>query len=97
MRCGDHVYHKPSDQTWLVAYADTESGYMAWSGWPEGRAPIADCKLVYACTDKEHAQAVSDWLDKGNASNDHRRRAVQRLYRPDLGPEVTDGGGDADT
>lgn len=90
MRCGDHVYHAKSDQTWVVAYADPESGYMAWSGWPEGRAAIADCKVVYTCTDEQHDKAVSDWLDKGNGSRDHRRRAVQRLYRPDPGPQVED-------
>ena len=77
-RCGDHVHHQPTDETWVVAYADEATGDMAWSGWPEGRARISDCRVVYRCTDDEHRTNVALWLKPGG--DDHRRRAVARLY-----------------
>lgn len=77
-RCGDTVFHRPSEETWTVAYADYATGDLGWMGWPEGYAKIADCDLVTSCGDKEHTEAVHRWrtLDR----NDHRVRAIERLY-----------------
>mgnify|MGYP001214789748 CR=1 FL=1 len=54
MRTGDTVYHRPSMETWVVAAVWERDGTMAWCGWPPGRAQIADCDLVTACSDAEH-------------------------------------------
>ena len=79
IRCGDHVYHRLSHETWLVAYADYERNDLAWSGWPEGVARLSDCRLIYAATDAEHAEHVAQWLSK-DGNHDHRQVAVRRLY-----------------
>ena len=79
IRCGDVVRHRPSDEEWLVAYADYESGYLSWAGWPEGRALIAECELIDARSDEMHLEYVRAWL-KAAHSADHRSAAVRRLY-----------------
>ena len=78
IRCGDAVIHIPSGEEWPVAYADYETGYLAWSGWPEGRAKIEDCERVRIASDKEHMAHVMEWV--GGSSPDHRRAVVKRLY-----------------
>jgi hypothetical protein len=86
-RCGDTVYHRPSKETWEVAYA--HAGYLSWFGWPEGQARVEDCDLTKRCTDEEHEKAVAQWLDKPHGSNGEssgsinlRVDMVRRLYRP---------------
>ena len=78
-RCGDIVRHRPTHESWEVAYA--EGSDLAWCGWPNGRARTIDCAVVMRCTDEEHAAAVSRWLDNGG-EEDSRRHAIRRLYRP---------------
>lgn len=78
IRCGDGVLHRPTGEKWLVAYADYETGDLAWSGWPEGRARIEDCEIVSVATDEQHEKHVHEWLEK--RSDDHRVAAVRRLY-----------------
>lgn len=41
---GDHVFHEPSGETWVVAFVDGDKLY--WMGWPPGRADLKDCKLT---------------------------------------------------
>ena len=53
IRTGDSVFHRPSKQKWLVAYADYEQGILAWCGWPPGHARIEDCDLLEQCSDEE--------------------------------------------
>lgn len=43
MRTGDHVLHKPSGETWVVAFVDGDD--LAWCGWPNGLARTSDCEL----------------------------------------------------
>ena len=52
IRTGDTVLHRPSGETWLVAYVDGDR--LAWCGWPEGEARLEDCELVKSCTDERH-------------------------------------------
>ncbi|MBX3583601.1 MAG: hypothetical protein KF810_17075 [Rhizobiaceae bacterium] len=59
MRTGDHVLHRPSQETWVVAWADYETGYMAPCGWPTCQARIDDCDIVKDATDEESAQIVA--------------------------------------
>lgn len=55
-RAGDAVKHGPTGETWVVA--GIRDGYLAWVGWPEGRAKVEDCTLVKAATDSEHRQLL---------------------------------------
>lgn len=77
-RCGDHVHHKPTGEKWVVAYADAEKNDIAWAGWPDGRARLVDCEVIYRCTDAEHASAVELWRSSRDLTS--RRATVLRLY-----------------
>lgn len=80
-RSGDVVLHRPSGETWVVAYADPETGYMSYCGWPDGEVPISDCTLTKAASDAEH----HDWLDRIMAADGRRAVRAKRLYGlPDL-------------
>ncbi len=73
-RCGDHVFHQPSGETWLVAWADDE--HLAPNGWPPSVAQLSDCEVVRRCTDAEHEAAVRMWLNSTGGT----RAKVLRLY-----------------
>lgn len=83
-RAGDHVFHRPSHETWVVAYADAERDQLSACGWPESINVLSECDLVYSCTDAEHEAIVREWLERphqrDSGSPDHRVSAVRRLY-----------------
>lgn len=76
IRCGDHVHHGPTDETWVVAWADYETGDLAWCGWPNGMARLSDCTLVKAASDDEHM----DLLQRVLNVEDSRSGRARRLY-----------------
>lgn len=76
-RCGDTVLHRPTGEEWIVAYA--EGDYLAWAGWPNGLAKLADCDLVAVCTEEEHVEWVTRWAQK-ESGGDGRAQKVRRLY-----------------
>jgi hypothetical protein len=49
----DHVFHIPTGETWVVAYVQGKR--LAWCGWPEGEAALADCTLVHKATEVQRA------------------------------------------
>lgn len=71
MRAGDKVHHTPTGEDWIVAYVDGE--HMAWCGWPEGEAKVADCTVTEACTDAEHRL----WLSKIAMGDGKRARMAK--------------------
>lgn len=75
-RCGDHVHHRPSGEEWVVAWA--EGDHLAAAGWPNSIARLADCDVIYRCTDAEHRDDVVLW--SLHAGGDSRRARVLRLY-----------------
>lgn len=77
-RCGDTVRHRPSGETWIVAYADYEVNDLSPCGWPETVARITDCDLVRSASDDEHRSLVGRWMEKGQ--RDMRSIRVARLY-----------------
>lgn len=76
-RCGDHVLHRPSGETWVVAYADPATDDLAWAGWPNGLARLSDCEIVHRCTDAEHRLQVEAWA---GTPDDSRSSRVLRRY-----------------
>lgn len=76
----DHVLHRPTGETWVVAYADHEADRLSPCGWPEGIANISDCELVKAATDEESREMIELWAAK-TGGDDHRPAAVRRLYQ----------------
>lgn len=80
MRTGDAVLHRPSGETWQLAFV--EGDRCAPCGWPPCMANVSDCELVEECTDNEHQELVARLR---NMTNDHggldfRALAVRRLY-----------------
>ena len=87
MRTGDHVFHGPSEETWVVAWADHKTGYMSPCGWPECQAKIADCTITKRATDEEFSKLV-DQLSKSG------RRDASNAARIRSALEAETGGGD---
>ena len=55
-RAGDLVYHKPYNETWVLA-VDEFNGRVAPCGWPETIAKAEDCELRQrACDAKRNLQ-----------------------------------------
>lgn len=72
----DHVLHAPSGESWVVAYVRGDR--LAWCGWPQGEAALADCTLLKKATDAERDKLLREMADSG--SNDMRvTYARQRL------------------
>lgn len=80
MRCGDHVFHRPTREHWLVAYVDGD--YLAWCGWPEGEARVADCDLIKECSDEEHLKLLTEIALPSIQLTDKRvRMAVEAMRK----------------
>lgn len=47
----DHVFHRPTGETWLVAYV--EGDRLCACGWPCTLARLEDCALVKKATAEE--------------------------------------------
>lgn len=64
MKSGDTVFHRPSGETWVVAWADAREVLPA--GWPETIASASECDLVRSCSDDEYwamVEAVARYQD----------------------------------
>lgn len=73
---GDHVHHTPSGEDWLVAYVKGDR--LAWCGWPDGQAALADCTLTRKATALERDDLLQEMATI--SGNDSRRNyARQRL------------------
>lgn len=80
MRAGDVVFHRPSGETWVLAYAD--GAYVSACGWPESEARASDCDLVEAATDEEHEKMLREWGERphyrDNGGTDRRHLVAAR-------------------
>lgn len=85
-RAGDHVRHRPSGESWVVAYQDGE--HVGWCGWPAGEALAADCDLIQAVTDTEHL-AILRRLENGG---DKRARMAREALAKLFGGSAQEGG-----
>lgn len=82
MRTGDHVFHQPSEETWVVAWADHDAGYMAPCGWPECRARISDCTIVKRATDEESEELIARLSESGRRDAHKAAALAERTPRP---------------
>jgi hypothetical protein len=83
IRTGDAVLHKPSGETWLVAYY--EGGYVCCCGWPATLAKVSDCELVRKGTDEEWAGLLMSMaVMRGDHSADCRMLYAKRAIRAAL-------------
>ncbi|TXH71304.1 MAG: hypothetical protein E6Q83_03620 [Thiothrix sp.] len=74
---GDTVFHRPSQETWTVCYADYETGRICPAGWPETIADIADCDFIKKGS-SEYREELLQSMSKLNA-NDSRKRYAERV------------------
>ncbi len=67
---GDHVFHRPSRETWLVAYVSGDR--LCACGWPESLARLSDCLLVEKASDEARIDLLRSIA--GSGGNDSRVR-----------------------
>lgn len=77
MRTGDSCFHKPTGETWLVAFVDEARGHVAPCGWPMCLAQLTDCTLVESCSDEESEKWLQRLADMGGG-HDPRKSWAQR-------------------
>lgn len=85
-RIADRVLHKPSGQTWIVAYADHFYNHeMMALGWPDLAAlNIDDCELVELASLEECVRM----LDRFAGSSDHRAQKAIELHFDEVADDV---------
>lgn len=71
---GDHVHHGPSGEDWVVAYVRGDR--IAWCGWPEGEAKLADCTLITKATPEYRDSLLREMAE---SSGTRARYAQERL------------------
>lgn len=76
---GDHVKHGPTGESWLVAFV--EGDRLAWCGWPEGSADLADCTLVQKAAPGEREALLRSMAEIGDG--DMRGRYARRAQAKD--------------
>ena len=62
-RAGDTVFHRPSGESWVVAYADPERDELSWVGWPPGVAKLTPTAISRSAS----VQTSSTMLDATRA------------------------------
>ena len=77
---GDYVHHKPTGEDWVVAYVRGDR--LAWCGWPEGEAAIADCELLQKATPAKRAELLQEMAKLGNDARGRYARAALSTPEP---------------
>lgn len=88
IRTADIVFHEPSGEEWLVAWADHRTGFMAPCGWPTCQARIDDCLQVYTATDNEASDLIARLSEPGR-TDAHKAAEI-------AGRSILDGGRDGE-
>ena len=78
MRTGDVVLHRPSGETWLVAYADESRGEIVPCGWPFCIARVEDCDMKEAASDEQSEELLQELAAMSGSDHDFRRSWAQR-------------------
>jgi len=58
---GDEVLHRPTGETWLVAFVKDDR--LAWCGWPMGYARLGDCQLMRKATHEERIKLLREMAE----------------------------------
>lgn len=64
---GDTVFHRPTRETWLVAYV--RDNRLAWIGWPFGESYVSDCLLVNKATLQKRCHLLHSMASIRNSSD----------------------------
>lgn len=81
MRTADIVFHRPTGETWLVAYVHGEE--LCPCGWPESFARVSDCDLVRSATEAKRLKLLYEMAKMtGNDSRgQHARWELAEMQR----------------
>ena len=74
MKTGDTVLHRPTGETWLVAFV--EDGRLCACGWPLELVPAVDCDLIKSCDAQERVKLLAEMA--AMQCDDPRRSYAQR-------------------
>lgn len=72
---GDTVFHVPTGETWLVAYA--ENGHVVPCGWPCTMAKASECRLTRLASDTEREELLGQLLKINDCSDVRYQYAVR--------------------
>ena len=59
---GDRVFHKPSGETWIVAYIDPTRAILLWCGWPPGWVKLSDCELIESASEEARYDRINKFV-----------------------------------
>ena len=77
---GDTVLHEPSQEIWVIAYADYKTDKLSWLGWPQdGEANISDCKLIEKATPEKRDRLFYDITEQLSGNSRAHSFAAERL------------------
>jgi len=74
---GDIVLHKPTQEKWVVAYAD--GGRVCVFGWPLTEAPVAECSMFLKATPKSRVDCLYRMRNIKDQTDPRYIYAVERL------------------
>lgn len=77
---GDHVKHGPTGEEWVVAYVRGDR--LAWCGWPEGEAALADCTLTKKATPERRDALLQEMATLGDTARGRYARARLEIQEP---------------
>ena len=75
MRAGDHIKHRPSGETWVVAYAEGDD--VCAFGWPHSIARRSDCEMVKSVSEAEHRAMLIELSGLSDSRGVRARRALE--------------------
>lgn len=72
----DTVLHGPTGETWIVAYVDGDQ--LAWCGWPDGTARLANCTLTEKASPAERLALLKHMVSSGSRFARYARGVLAR-------------------
>lgn len=76
---GDYVKHRPTGESWVVAYVHGDR--LAWCGWPEGEAALADCELEKKATPERRLELLQEMAKLGDDARGRHARHVLSIAK----------------
>lgn len=73
MRTGDVILHRPTGETWVVAYVDEARGEVTPCGWPFCWARLEDCDMKERASDEESEKLLQELAAMPGSEHDYRR------------------------
>ena len=88
----DVIRHRPSDETWVVAYVSGD--YLCCCGWPCSEAKLSDCELIEKASEAERLDLLRQMAamrpDPPSYYDPRKSYAVEYFRQHN---ESTEGGG----